>query len=149
MYEGKEAYTLGRDYELGRKAFEEKRYDTALAHLENLVKEGAGYADAFNMLGLIYYNRGRSGEAVEAFKKALVTNPAYTEAAMNLAVIYNEMGKLDSARLVYARAKEGGKEARSYLDPYVKGKLANMHAALGSIYKELGLNTEATSDYKN
>ncbi|HLC18181.1 MAG TPA: tetratricopeptide repeat protein [Thermodesulfobacteriota bacterium] len=155
-----EKYTLGRDYEAGRMAFEEKRYDDAVKLLEKVVGSagegegggggggGGGYADALNMLGLCYYQLGRRERAVDAFKKALSINPTYTEAAMNLAVLYNEMGMLDRARIVYARAKEGGKESRSYLDPYVKGKLANMHAALGSIYKELGLNTEAASEYK-
>lgn len=135
-------------YELGKKAFDEKKYASALQHLERVAAQKHNFADVFNMLGLIYYDNGRREEAVGLFKKALEINPGYTEASLNLAVIYNETGNFDKARDVYATAKETRKDAYSYLDPYVKGKLANMHAELGSIYKDLGLYREAVQEYK-
>ena len=47
-------------------------------------------------------------------------------------------------------AKESaGAGKGSYLDPYVKARLANMHAELGNIYKDLGLYKEAADEYRS
>jgi len=136
------------NYDLGKKAFDEKKYDTAQQYLEKVAVERAGYADVHNMLGLIYYEQSRFDDALKSFHKALDINPSYTEAALNLSVIYNELGRFDKSVEAYGLAKQGRTGAHSYLDPYVKGKLANMHADLGTIYKDLGFYTEAVEEYK-
>ncbi|MBI3755575.1 MAG: tetratricopeptide repeat protein [Deltaproteobacteria bacterium] len=136
-------------YELGKKAFDEKNYNEAQIYLEEVLKEKDGFADVYNMLGYIYYAAGRRSDAIGRFEKALKINPNYTEVSLNLAVIYNEMGEFDKAQGVYGKAKEAGKEsATSYLDPFAKGKLANMHAEIGAIYQGLGLYKEAADEYK-
>lgn len=136
------------NYDHGKKAFEEKRYDTALQYLEKVAGEKSTFADVFNMLGLIYYNNSRFEDAINSFKKALEINPNYTEVSLNLAVVYNELGQFDKSSDIYMMAKEARKETHSYLDPYVKGKLANMHAGLGTIYKDLGFYNEAVGEYQ-
>lgn len=136
------------NYDAGKKAFEERRYDVALQLLSQVAFEKSNYADVFNMLGLIYYYKGRFPDAVTSFQKALETNPRYTEASLNLSVVYNELGRFDKAREAYAVAKDTTKEAHSYLDPFVKGRLANMHFNLGTIYKDLGYYAQAVEEYK-
>lgn len=136
------------NYELGKKAFDEKKYEAALIFLEKVRAEKPDYADVFNMLGLIYFLKGKHRDAVELFKKALGINPAYTEASLNLSVVYNELGEFDNAVHVYDMAKVTKKDGRHYADPYVRGKLANMHAAIASIYKDIGFLAEAADEYK-
>lgn len=136
------------NYDLGKKAFEEKKYDIALQYLEKVASEKTNYADVYNMLGLIYYNASRFEDAISSFRRAIGINPNYTEAALNLSVVYNELGHFDKSAQIYAQAKEASKEAQSYLDPFVKGKLANMHASLGEIYKDLGFYAEAADEYR-
>lgn len=136
-------------YELGKKAFDEKKYNEAQIYLEEVLKEKDNFADVYNMLGYIYYAAGRQSDAIGCFEKALKLNPNYTEASLNLAVIYNEMGEFDKAQGVYGKAKEAGKDSSTlYLDPFAKGKLANMHAEIGDIYQRLGLYKEAVDEYK-
>ena len=136
-------------YELGKKNFDEKNYKEAQLYLEEVLKEKDSFADVYDMLGFIYYTAGRRQDAIKYFQKALEINPNYTEVSLNLAVAYNEMGEFDKAREIYAKAKEVGKGgATSYLDPYAKGKLANMHAEIGSIYQDLGIYKEAVDEYK-
>ncbi|HBR17826.1 MAG TPA: hypothetical protein DD725_09505 [Deltaproteobacteria bacterium] len=136
-------------YELGKKAFEEKDYQDAQIYLAEVLKEKDNFADVYNMLGYIYYTADRRTDAIECFEKAIKINPNYTEVSLNLAVLYNEMGEFDKAQMIYTKAKETGKAgATSYLDPYAKGKLANMHAELGNIYQTLGLYSEAVDEYK-
>ncbi len=136
------------NYELGKKAFEDKKYDVALSYLEKVSREKSGFADVFNMLGLIYFSFSRIPEAIMAFKKAVEINPNYTEACLNLSVVYNEVGQFDKSCDTYTKARQSRKDSETYLDPYVKGKLANMHAGLGRIYKDLGMYEEAADEYR-
>lgn len=137
------------NYEAGKKAFEKKKFREARRCLEAVANEKDTFADVFNMLGLCYYNEGLHKDAINAFQKALKINPHYSEAALSLAVVLNETGELEKASQVYAKAKESENvEEDSYLDPYVKGKIANMHSELGSIYKDLTLYSEACLEYK-
>ena len=137
------------NYEAGKKFFEENNYAEALVHLEIVLREKDGFADVYNMLGIIYYNANRNEEAVRALRRSLELNPRYTEASLNLSVVYNEMGEYEKAQEAYALAKlSSGHDESTYLDPYVKGRLANMHADIGNIYKDLGRYDEAMSEYK-
>jgi tetratricopeptide (TPR) repeat protein len=70
-------------------------------------------------------------------------NPNYTEALLNLAVTYNDLGKYEAARQVYARVRGAGKGKEGGPDPFVRGKLANMHADLAQAYSDAGLRGEA------
>jgi tetratricopeptide (TPR) repeat protein len=136
------------NYDLGKRSFDERNYDIALQYLEKVAAEKSQFADVYNMLGLIYYYGSRFEDAIKAFRKAIEINPAYTEASLNLSVVYNELGQFERSSEVYAMAREGRKDAESYLDPYVKGKLANMHSGLGAIYKDLGFYNEAADEFK-
>ena len=60
-------------------------------------------ADVHDMLGVICHSRGNFAQAEHHFERALAINPSYTEAALNLAVTYNDRGKYEAARQVYAR----------------------------------------------
>ena len=86
-------------------------------------------------------------DAAALLEQALSINPNYTEAALNLAVTYNDLGRYEEARVVYSRAVAISKSAPKRLDPYAKGKLANMHADLGSAYHGLGMYDEAIEEY--
>ena len=136
------------NYDSGRRAFEERKYDQALQYLEKAAIEKNEYADIFNMLGLIYYYNERYSDAILSFERALAINPDYTEASLNLSVVYNELGKFDKGKGAYEQAKASRKESSTYLDPYVKGRVANMHAALGVIYKDMGVYVEAVAEFK-
>lgn len=136
------------NYDLGKRLFDERKYDTSLQYLEKVAAEKNQFADVYNMLGFIYYSNSRFEDAIVAFKKAIEINPAYTEASLNLSVVYNELGQFERSAEVYSLAREGRKDAETYLDPYVKGKLANMHSGLGAIYKDLGFYNEAADEFR-
>lgn len=134
-------------YDLGKKAYDEKKNDSALIYLENVIKEKQTFADVYNMLGLLYYNKSRFEDAITAFKQALRLNPNYTEAGLNLTIVYNELGKYGESDSVYEKAKEASKTAEYTLDPYIRGKIANLHAELGKIYKDLSHYDDAIDEY--
>lgn len=125
--------------DLGRDHYLAGDYEKAEHYLAQVVEEQEGFADLLNMLGVIYSSQGRYDDAERAFERALGINPSYTEAALNLAVTYNDRGKYQEARAIYQRAIESSYEdGDSPLDPFARGKIANMHADLGEAYASAG-----------
>jgi Tfp pilus assembly protein PilF len=58
-------------------------------------------------------------------------------------VTYNDLGKYDQARTLYASMRNRTQGAERQLDPFAKGKIANMHAELSSAYHDVGMMPEA------
>lgn len=134
LYQAREAYNSGD-------------YDVA----EPLLRQAAGagaFADVQNMLGVIYHRRTRYETARGCFEEALRVNPAYTDAALNLAVTYNEMGMYDEARRVYDGALARTRSSPGHLDQFARGKIANLHAAVGDAYASIGLLEHAAREYR-
>src|SRR5579863_3390194 len=116
--------------------------------LREVLAETDRYADVHDMLGVVAHSRGNFIAAERHFERALAINPTYTEAALNLAVTYNDRGKYEAAREVYARIKGRPSGAVTGLDPFARGKLANMHADLAQAYADAGLPREAIGEYE-
>ena len=131
----------------GRKFFDDGHYDEALPLLKKVNELDGDLPDVLNMLGLIYHNKGKFNKALNCFEEALSINPHYTEASLNLAVTCNDLGRFQEAKFVYARAKKTAPPGGD-LDPYVKGKLANMHAEIADVYQTLGHHLEASEEFR-
>ena len=133
----------------GREKFLARDYVTAERLLTEALPEVKGFADVHNMLGVSFHHQGKFGKALEAFQEALKINPAYTEACLNLAVTYNDLGMYNEARAIYARAQRATSDDNGKIqDAFVKGKLANMHAEIGEVYANLQCWDEAVVELK-
>lgn len=133
----------------GRERFLARDYPAVEKLLGGILAEVKDYADVHNMLGVAFHHQGKFGKALEAFQEALKINPGYTEACLNLAVTYNDLGMYAEARAIYARAQRvTGDEAPKIRDAFVRGKLANMHADLGEVYGSLLCWDEAIAEYR-
>lgn len=132
----------------GRAHYSAGEYPEAVACLTEVLSEKVPYADVYDMLGVIYHQEGRLAEAEEMFNEALRINPAYTEAALNLVVTCNDLGKYAEAKAVYERAMATSKRAPRELDPFAKGKIANMHADVAAAYRGVALFDEAIREYE-
>jgi tetratricopeptide (TPR) repeat protein len=133
---------------LGREHYEKREFDKAEHYLKQVVDRGIAFADVFNMLGVIAHDRGELEAAREAFENALGLNPKYTEAALNLAVTYNDLGLYDDAKKTYQQAIAGGDEDPGKLDPFAKGKIANLHAQTAQAYQDVGMLSEAQHELR-
>lgn len=133
---------------LGRSFFEKRQYAEAEAYLTQVIDQHQSFADVYNMLGVIYHDQGQFARAQKSFEAALNLNPAYTDAALNLAVIYNDMGRYREAREIYANALNRQVAEPSQLDPFVKGKIANMYADIGNAYASSGMLEQAVIEYR-
>jgi len=135
---------------LGREHYEKREFDKAEHYLRQVQEreESARYADVFNMMGVIHHDRGRFEEAQGCFEEALAINPNYTEAALNLAVTYNDLGRYDEAKKIYQAALSRGEESPGQLDPFVKGKIANLHAEVAQAYVDAGMPNDALHELR-
>ncbi|MCC6873217.1 MAG: tetratricopeptide repeat protein [Sandaracinaceae bacterium] len=133
---------------LGREHYDKREFDKAEHYLRQILERNDKFADVYNMLGVIHHDRGRLEEAQGCFEEALSINPNYTEAALNLAVTYNDLGRYDEAKKIYRAALSRGEESPGQLDPFVKGKIANLHAEVAQAYTDAGMASEAMHELR-
>lgn len=135
-------------YTRGKELFDKGEYREAERLLIDVVKVYPNYADVHNKLGVINHMKGDLSRAAKHFEMALAINPKYTEASLNLAVTYNDTGNFDKAKEVFLKAAQIACPEPYNIDPFIKGRLSNEHAKLGSLYHDLGLYDEAVEEYK-
>ena len=127
---------------LGREHFSKREYDKAEPLLRQVAKQTDRFADVFDMLGVIAHSRGDFTLARDWFERALVLNPNYTEAQLNLMVTLNDLGDYAEAAKLYGQIKRRGGQ-REVADMFVKGRIANMHAEISQAYSDVGMQVEA------
>jgi len=123
-------------------------YFGAIHLLEDVVSGGRAYADAYQLLGLAYSMAGQRERALEYFDRAVQLNPRYVEALIHKAIILNELGREDDAKVVFDQARRVGEEQRDGFPVHIASKLANQHAALGEAYAEAGGVPRAIEQYQ-
>lgn len=151
---------LDQQVSQAKAAYAARDFGRARPLLEGIVEAGQSYADVYNMLGVVYHDTGLFSKAQAALERALELNPRYIEAALNLSVLFNDLGKYKAAHATYERALAACQQAlnpqgehevprteRVPKDPFVAGKLANMHADLGEAYRQAGKLTQACAEY--
>src|SRR5512140_1267577 len=131
---------------VGREHYANRDFEKAEELLRQVLEHDDRFADVHDMLGVICHSRGNFIQAERHFERALEINPGYTEAALNLAVTYNDRGKYEAAKQVYKRIKGSPTGSVQGLDPFARGKLANMHADLAQAYADAALPHEAIGE---
>ncbi len=127
---------------LAREHYDKREFDKADPLLRQIAKQTDRYADVFDMLGVIAHGQGNFTLARDWFERALVLNPNYTEAQLNLMVVLNDMGEYGEARELYGRLKKRSSQTGA-ADAFVRGKIANMHADVSQAYTDVGMPLEA------
>jgi tetratricopeptide (TPR) repeat protein len=136
----RELLSLARDH------YRNKEFDKADDLLREVLPHTEGFADVHDMLGVIAHSRGHLLQAADYFERAVRINPSYTEALLNLAVTYNDLGRYEAAQQMQAKANTLRAQGPLKLDPFAKGKIANMHADVGLAYAESGMLDNAIEE---
>jgi len=134
---------------VGTEAFQNREYDKAEQAFLAALHIGKPFADVYYMLGIICYHKGDLKRAQKHLEEAVAINPGYTEAATNLAIVYNEQGNYRDARRVYdqmAQICAPGREGE--LEPYLTSKVANMYADVGDVFRSCGHHILAIEEYR-
>ena len=136
-----------RTYRLGCRSFERGDVDTALVQFEHLLRSREGLADVHYRIGVIHDNKNDLAAAARSLWKALRINPAYSEAILALASVYERQGDFERAQEINARA-QSTRAGNGRLDATTRGKLANLQAGLGHALREAGELREAIEAYR-
>lgn len=89
--------------------------DDAVASLRAILAKNAYFSDAWNQLAIALDRAGRYEEAAEAYRKAIVVNPALAgEFALSLAAVLMKLERYDEA-VSHARLAEGSSPGQAHL----------------------------------
>lgn len=142
------SFTL-RLLEEAREYFIEGDYKAAEPVLNQPTLVNSNNPEVFQMLATIYYNRGQFNKAVKTFRKALEVDPEYSDAAVGLSIILNDLGKYDEAKKVFEKAQaiiNLRKQARQADN--MDEKFAQKHIELGDLYLQYNRYESALMQYQ-
>lgn len=121
---------------LGRTGMATNNFYLAQRELETAAKLDGKSATTFANLGLVYLQRHKTKEAVQAMKTALVLNPNDAVTAFNLGNIYANQNQIKAAGAYYQKAIS--------IDP----RMAAAHNNLASMYSLSGQYEVAIQEFE-
>jgi tetratricopeptide (TPR) repeat protein len=135
-----------------KKLIATNKLEQAKLALQPLITELNNDYRVFSLLGLIYHKQGLFSRAVKNYKRAMDINPLDPDTAINLSLIYNDLGKYDEGAQLYARAvglidnnennNVNDRDARLDADLM----FARQHLNLGELYLRYNRNEEALQE---
>lgn len=130
-----------------RAAFIEGDYKTAEPLLNQPTLIHSKNTEVYQMLATIYYDQGKFNKAIKTFKKALEIDPGYTDAAVGLSIILNDIGRYDEAKKIFEDAKRRLDAKKQTVEPNVNEKFAAKHAELADLYLQHKRFNESIEQY--
>jgi tetratricopeptide (TPR) repeat protein len=134
--------------EQGKFLFNTRQYKAAEEVFTKIIESKKAFADVYNLMGIIAHQDGRFGEAIQFFEQALKINSRYTEALLNLSILYNDLSDYEKARKLVERSRKESQKTKTAMDPFIRSKLANKHAEVGDVYRGVGAFKQAIQEYK-
>lgn len=131
-----------------REAFIDGNYKAAEPLLMQPTLQNSNNPEVYQMLATIYYNRGQFNKAIKTFRKALEVDPTYSDAAVGLSIILNDIGKYDEAKKVFEEAQALiDRKKQVQVTSNVDEKFASKHMELGDMYLQYKRFNEALEQY--
>jgi len=118
-------------------ALEHDDNQTAIARLNDSLREDPSLIIARETLAALYINAGRLAEAAELLRAGLQREPRNTSLAMMYARLLADQGRLPEALSVLEQARPGMKDNLRF------------HALLAAFYQRAGLHRQAVSIYRD
>jgi len=137
-----------RCYDIGRRRWEQGDRDGALRAFERFLETRREFADVHYMVGTLREQADDLAAAADSLREALRLNPAYAEAMVALASIYERLGEYARSRALAERVALQALPSAGALDATTRGKLANLEAGLADAYREAGELPDAIEAYR-
>jgi len=125
-----------------------KQHKAAEAQLLSAIRLNMKGAEALFLLGNLYHHRGKFDRAIISYKKALTIKPNYTEAALSLSILYNDLGHYEEGRLIFNRLQKQVPSKTTINDSFLDERLTEKHAELGDLYESYSRHAEAEVEYQ-
>lgn len=130
-----------------RAAFIEGDYDVAEPMLNQPTLLNSRNPEVLQMLATIYYDQGKFNKAINTFKKALEMEPSYTDAAIGLSIILNDIGRYDEARQVFEKARNQLDAQKQTSTPDLNRMFSEKHAEMADLYLQHHRFEESAEQY--
>jgi tetratricopeptide (TPR) repeat protein len=130
-----------------RSAFIEGDYATAEPLLNQPSLINSKNPEVLQMLATIYYDQGKFNKAISTFNKALEIDPGYTDAAVGLSIILNDIGRYDEAKKIFDDAKAMLDSKKQASTPDLNERFAAKHAELADMYLQHRRYDECAEQY--
>lgn len=130
-----------------RSAFIEGDYSVAEPLLNQPTLLNSRNPEVLQMLATIYYDQGKFNKAISTFKKALEIEPGYTDAAVGLSIILNDIGRYEDAKKIFEDAKTLLDTKKQSSEPDINEKFASKHAELADMYLQYKRFDESAEQY--
>jgi tetratricopeptide (TPR) repeat protein len=132
---------------LAKEDIARSRVTSAEKTLEQAILMNNQVPEAFYLLGQVYSKAGKFKKSILAFRKALNLDPFFTDAAIALSSLYNDVGKYREGAHVFNAAKKRLERTPPGHDPRINEKLAKKHYELGLLYMQFERFLEANHEF--
>lgn len=135
--------------EQAKKLLQNRSFEEAESLLQEIDASGQGTAECQYLLGTLFHRKNDLARAVDCFKRALLLDPQFTDAAISLSVIYNDTGHYSEGKAVFQQAEKSAiNNGQSPTPSIVLAKeIAARHVELGDLYRRLQRLDEAANEY--
>ncbi len=130
-----------------RAAFIEGDYDVAEPMLNQPTLLNSRNPEVLQMLATIYYDQGKFNKAINTFKRALEMEPSYTDAAIGLSIILNDIGRYDEARQIFEKAQNQLDAKKPVNTPNLNLIFSDKHAEMADLYLQYHRFEESAEQY--
>jgi len=104
--------------------------------LLSLLKSHPEWPQTYYMLGTIYYEKGKFKKAIVCYKKALELNPSFTDSAIGLSVVLNDLGQYAEAQKIFIKAQNNIKEEKKLVGSKLQDQIAEHLFDLCKLYQD-------------
>lgn len=135
---------------IAKDLFNSKNYNEAQKYLSDIIEDDPDCSEAYFLLANIFHIKGEIGKAIKAFTRVLDLDPNYTDAAVSLSVLYNDIGKYEAAKEVFDKANEkvtGQNRTEGVQDIHINKKFSARHFELAEMYLSYNRYDEALFEY--
>ncbi len=130
--------------------YNRQEFARSQALLAEVIEGDAKATEAYFYLANIFHLKGEIGKAIKAFNKVLELEPAHTDAAISLSVLYNDIGRYEEGDKVFKKASERVKRGESeggVHDLHINKMFALKHFEIAELYMTYNRFDEALFEY--
>lgn len=134
-------------FQTAREEFRNGNFKAAEQLLAQLLMMNDQHPQIYHMLATIYYDQGKFNKAIKTFRRALEVDPSFTDSAVGLSVVLNDLGRYEEGAKVFEQAQAALKKKTAQPNNYANEKLAMKHDELGEMYFQHKHFTQAIEQY--
>ncbi len=128
---------VAHDYwKKGNQLFDEGKITPSIEYFEKAIRQDGNFAEAYNSMGIAYYEVKDYRKALECYKRAVLIKPNFMEALSNLGTSFLFLGRNPDAVMAFEKVVE------------MQPDMAEAHNNLGLAYEQMERTDDAVRSYK-